>query len=641
MKAFWKLLSWYFSRTAIPYWTIFIADCLICYLSGILVFWLYYHGVVTLANLGILSNTIGVYMLFNIIGFRLFHTYAGVLRYSSFVDLQRIGLAMIVSCFLAEIMHYVIYYIDTNAFVRLEGRQIFLMYLISFIGMVMMRVFIKTLYDVVWGRQQGKMCTLIYGVKDGAIGLAKDIRNNKNSRFFLKGFLSPDGLYADRILMGEKVYAINDNLSDIIKRLHIQAVLVSPLQNALFRENEVLQDILINEGVKIFMATESKEWDKNDDFEHIQLKEISIEDLLPREQIKVDMDAIGEMLTGYKIMITGSAGSIGSEMVRQIAKYNPSELILIDQAETPQHDIRLMLQFHYPHLKAHTIVASIANSERMEYIFQNYRPDYVFHAAAYKHVPMMEDNPSESVQNNVWGTKVIADLSVKYGVKKFVMISTDKAVNPTNVMGCSKRICEIYCQSLNYSLKPGSTQFVTTRFGNVLGSNGSVIPLFERQIRNGGPVTVTDPKIVRFFMLIPEACQLVLEAGTHGKGGEIFVFDMGAPVKIVDLARRMIMLSGAKNVDIKFTGLRAGEKLYEEVLSNTENTLPSFHEKIRIAQVRQYDYAKVEEDIHELLATCQTYDNMAIVAKMKEMVPEYVSNNSVYSALDKSRKADQ
>ncbi len=641
MKAFWKLLSWYFSRTAIPYWTIFIADCLICYLSGILVFWLYYHGVVTLANLGILSNTIGVYMLFNIIGFRLFHTYAGVLRYSSFVDLQRIGLAMIVSCFLAEIMHYVIYYIDTNAFVRLEGRQIFLMYLISFIGMVMMRVFIKTLYDVVWGRQQGKMCTLIYGVKDGAIGLAKDIRNNKNSRFFLKGFLSPDGLYADRILMGEKVYAINDNLSDIIKRLHIQAVLVSPLQNALFRENEVLQDILINEGVKIFMATESKEWDKNDDFEHIQLKEISIEDLLPREQIKVDMDAIGEMLTGHKIMITGSAGSIGSEMVRQIAKYNPSELILIDQAETPQHDIRLMLQFHYPHLKAHTIVASIANSERMEYIFQNYRPDYVFHAAAYKHVPMMEDNPSESVQNNVWGTKVIADLSVKYGVKKFVMISTDKAVNPTNVMGCSKRICEIYCQSLNYSLKPGSTQFVTTRFGNVLGSNGSVIPLFERQIRNGGPVTVTDPKIVRFFMLIPEACQLVLEAGTHGKGGEIFVFDMGAPVKIVDLARRMIMLSGAKNVDIKFTGLRAGEKLYEEVLSNTENTLPSFHEKIRIAQVRQYDYAKVEEDIHELLATCQTYDNMAIVAKMKEMVPEYVSNNSVYSALDKSRKADQ
>lgn len=580
-------------------------------------------------------------MLFNIIGFRLFHTYAGVLRYSSFVDLQRVGFSMIVSCFLAEVMHYVIYYVDSLEFIRLEGRQIFLMYLISFIGMVMMRVFIKTLYDVVWGRSQSRMRTLIFGVKDGAIGLAKDIRNNKNSRFFLKGFLSPDGLYQDRILMGENVYAVDDSLADTIKQLHIQAVLVSPLQNTLFRKNDKLQDLLINEGVKIYMATESKEWDKNDNFEHIQLKEISIEDLLPREQIKVDMDAIGEMLNGHKIMITGSAGSIGSEMVRQIAKYNPSELILIDQAETPQHDIRLMLQFHFPHLKAHTIVASIANEERMEYIFEHYRPDYVFHAAAYKHVPMMENNPSESVQNNIWGTKVIADLSVKYGVKKFVMISTDKAVNPTNVMGCSKRICEIYCQSLNHSLKPGSTQFVTTRFGNVLGSNGSVIPLFERQIRNGGPVTVTDPKIVRFFMLIPEACQLVLEAGTHGKGGEIFVFDMGAPVKIVDLARRMIMLSGAKNVDIKFTGLRAGEKLYEEVLSNTENTLPSFHEKIRIAQVRQYDFAKVEEDIHELFAACHTYDNMAIVAKMKEMVPEYVSNNSVYSVLDNTTKVEK
>lgn len=641
MKAFWKLLNWYFSRNAIPYWTIFIADCLICYLSGILVFWLYYHGVVTVSNLELLSKTICVYMLFNIIGFRLFHTYAGVLRYSSFVDLQRVGFSMIVSCFLAEVMHYVIYYVDSLEFIRLEGRQIFLMYLISFIGMVMMRVFIKTLYDVVWGRSQSRMRTLIFGVKDGAIGLAKDIRNNKNSRFFLKGFLSPDGLYQDRILMGENVYAVDDSLADTIKQLHIQAVLVSPLQNTLFRKNDKLQDLLINEGVKIYMATESKEWDKNDNFEHIQLKEISIEDLLPREQIKVDMEAIGEMLNGHKIMITGSAGSIGSEMVRQIAKYNPSELILIDQAETPQHDVRLMLQFHFPHLKAHTIVASIANEERMEYIFEHYRPDYVFHAAAYKHVPMMENNPSESVQNNIWGTKVIADLSVKYGVKKFVMISTDKAVNPTNVMGCSKRICEIYCQSLNHSLKPGSTQFVTTRFGNVLGSNGSVIPLFERQIRNGGPVTVTDPKIVRFFMLIPEACQLVLEAGTHGKGGEIFVFDMGAPVKIVDLARRMIMLSGAKNVDIKFTGLRAGEKLYEEVLSNTENTLPSFHEKIRIAQVRQYDFAKVEEDIHELFAACHTYDNMAIVAKMKEMVPEYVSNNSVYSVLDNTTKVEK
>jgi len=345
-------------------------------------------------------------------------------------------------------------------------------------------------------------------------------------------------------------------------------------------------------------------------------------------------------LAGKKIMITGSAGSIGSEMVRQIAVYNPTELILIDQAETPQHNIRLMMHFEWPNIKAHTIVANISNEERMDKIFHTYRPDYVFHAAAYKHVPMMENNPSESIQNNILGTKVIADLSVKYGVKKFVMISTDKAVNPTNVMGCSKRICEIYCQSLNKMINEHAgdkpvTQFVTTRFGNVLGSNGSVIPLFEKQIKNGGPVTVTDPNIIRFFMLIPEACKLVLEAGTHGSGGEIFVFDMGKPVKIADLAKRMIKLSGAKDIEIKYTGLRAGEKLYEEVLSTTENTLPSFHEKIRIAKVREYDYSEVSKQIDSLIALSHTYDDMAIVEKMKEIVPEYVSNNSKYSVLDK------
>ena len=299
-----------------------------------------------------------------------------------------------------------------------------------------------------------------------------------------------------------------------------------------------------------------------------------------------------------------------------------------------------MMHFDWPEIKAHTIVASIANEERMEKIFRTYRPDYVFHAAAYKHVPMMEDNPSESIQNNVWGTKVIADLSVKYGVRKFVMISTDKAVNPTNVMGCSKRICEIYCQSLNRKIngQAGSrpvTQFVTTRFGNVLGSNGSVIPLFEKQIKAGGPVTVTDPDIIRFFMLIPEACKLVLEAGTHGVGGEIFVFDMGQPVRIADLARRMIRLSGAKDVKVEYTGLRPGEKLYEEVLSTKEDTLPSFHEKIRIAKVCEYDYEAVNSQIVSLVSLSHTYNDMAIVGKMKEIVPEYVSNNSKYSVLDR------
>lgn len=638
MKVIEKLWNWYLSANALPYWVILAIDIFICYFSGLFVFWLYSHGALAWSYIALFSKTILIYMIFNLIGFRIFHTYSGIIRYSSFVDLQRVGLAMLSSLIVAEAMHYVIYYWDLD-FIRLQGRQIAAMYLVATIGMMLFRIVVKSLYDVLFNTGGG-MRTLIYGVKDGGIGLAKSIRSSKPNKFTLKGFIAHDSTFKGRILMGEKVYIVDDDLAEIIRELKIKAVLVSPLQNERFRDDQKLQDVLLSQGVQIFMSEGEKEWSQDDDYSNVQLKEISIEDLLPRDQIRVDMDSIGALLRGKKIMITGSAGSIGSEMVRQIAIYNPAELILIDQAETPQHNIRLMMHFEWPNITAHTIVASIANADRMDKIFQTYKPDYVFHAAAYKHVPMMENNPSESIQNNVWGTKVIADLSVKYGVKKFVMISTDKAVNPTNVMGCSKRICEIYCQSLNKMINEQAngkpvTQFVTTRFGNVLGSNGSVIPLFEKQIKAGGPVTVTDPKIIRFFMLIPEACKLVLEAGTHGSGGEIFVFDMGKPVKIADLAKRMIKLSGAKNVEIKYTGLRAGEKLYEEVLSTTENTLPSFHEKIRIAKVREYDFKEVEAQINSLISLSHTYDDMAIVEKMKEIVPEYVSNNSKYSILDK------
>lgn len=638
MKVIEKLWNWYLSANALPYWVILAIDIFICYFSGLFVFWLYSHGALAWSYIALFSKTILIYMIFNLIGFRIFHTYSGIIRYSSFVDLQRVGLAMLSSLIVAEAMHYVIYYWDLD-FIRLQGRQIAAMYLVATIGMMLFRIVVKSLYDVLFNTGGG-MRTLIYGVKDGGIGLAKSIRSSKPNKFTLKGFIAHDSTFKGRILMGEKVYIVDDDLAEIIRELKIKAVLVSPLQNEHFRDDQKLQDVLLSQGVQIFMSEGEKEWSQDDDYSNVQLKEISIEDLLPRDQIRVDMDSIGALLRGKKIMITGSAGSIGSEMVRQIAIYKPAELILIDQAETPQHNIRLMMHFEWPNITAHTIVASIANADRMDKIFQTYKPDYVFHAAAYKHVPMMENNPSESIQNNVWGTKVIADLSVKYGVKKFVMISTDKAVNPTNVMGCSKRICEIYCQSLNKMINEQAngkpvTQFVTTRFGNVLGSNGSVIPLFEKQIKAGGPVTVTDPKIIRFFMLIPEACKLVLEAGTHGSGGEIFVFDMGKPVKIADLAKRMIKLSGAKNVEIKYTGLRAGEKLYEEVLSTTENTLPSFHEKIRIAKVREYDFKEVEAQINSLISLSHTYDDMAIVEKMKEIVPEYVSNNSKYSILDK------
>ena len=639
------LLNWYFTKKALPYWTVLLLDCFICFVSGIFVLLLFTSASSLIKHFGAATLTISVYMVFNLIGFKVFHTYAGVVRYSSFVDLRRVAYAMILSCAIAEVMHYPIAWLrvgiqdihGSTLFVALKGRQILAMYVLAMILMWAWRVLVKTIFDVSYQREKA-LRTLIFGVGDGGVGLAKNIRNQKDANFALCGFATTDRYYRGKMLMGESIYYIDENFSDVLESKRIQALLVSPLQTEFFRKDTALQDIFINADVKIFMVEGTKEWNKDSDYSTVQMKQISVEDLLPRDEIQVDMEKVGKMLTGKKILITGSAGSIGSEIVRQISEYKPSELMLIDSAETPQHDIRLMMARQWPEIKTSTIVGSISNASRMEHLFSIFQPDYVFHAAAYKHVPMMEDNPSESIQNNVYGTQVIADLSVKYGVKKFVMLSTDKAVNPTNVMGCSKRICEIYVQSLDKAIKEGKlkgiTQFVTTRFGNVLGSNGSVIPLFERQIKAGGPVTVTDERIIRFFMLIPEACKLVLEAGTHGKGGEIFVFDMGEPVKIADLAKRMIKLSGLKNIEIKYTGLRPGEKLYEELLSTEENTKPSFHKKIRIAEVREYDYDNVREDIKELVSLSETYDDMRIVAKMKEMVPEYKSNNSIYSQLD-------
>ncbi len=641
-----KIFGWYLSRKALPYWTVLLLDILICVVSGLFVLWLYTSASSIIQHFGDALRTIGVYMIFNIIGFRVFHTYAGVVRYSSFIDLRRVGYAMALSCLIAEIMRYPINLMHVgyraasghSLFVTLQGRQIFAMYVMALILMWMWRVLAKTVFDVSNGEVTA-MRTLVYGVRNGGVGIAKSLRNQDKSQFKLCGFLTSDKDFKGRLLMGERVYIINDNLPNLLKRKGIKALLVSPMQNQAFQKDQHLQDMLLNADIKIFMAEGSREWGKNDDYSNVRLKPISVEDLLPRNEIQVDMEKVGNMLRGRRILITGSAGSIGSEIVRQVAEYAPAELMLIDSAETPQHDIRLMMAREWSHIKATTAVASIANKGRMEHIFEEFRPEYVFHAAAYKHVPMMEDNPCESIHNNVYGTKVIADLSVKYGVRKFVMLSTDKAVNPTNVMGCSKRICEIYVQSLDKAIKEGKvkghTQFVTTRFGNVLGSNGSVIPLFEKQIKAGGPVTVTDERIIRYFMLIPEACKLVLEAGTHGNGGEIFVFDMGEPVRISDLAKRMIKLSGAKNVQIKYTGLRPGEKLYEELLSTEENTKPSFHQKIRIAEVREYDYEDVEKDVEKLVSIADTYDDMAIVTKMKAIVPEYKSNNSVFQQLDK------
>ncbi|MBQ7512141.1 MAG: polysaccharide biosynthesis protein [Prevotella sp.] len=637
MNPFNRLINWYFSKKALPYWSVLIFDSVVLFFSGLVAYWLFNRGAMLQQHSYQLARVLLLYVALSWIGMRLFSTYRGIIRYSSFIDLRRLTYANLFSLILTWVIHYAILLIPARSFEHLTSRMLLVMYVLATVIMYGTRVLIKSLFEVTMTDNKA-MRALIYGTMSGGVALAKSIRMQDPVRFILKGFITHDPHDSHDQLMGERVYGLEDDLKDVIRKNHIEAVLVSPLRNEDFRKNQKLQDSFINAGVKIYMAQSAREWDGN--MEDIQLKEVSVEDLLPREEIKVDMDSVGKALKGRRILITGSAGSIGSEMVRQIAIYKPESMILIDQAETPQHDIRLMMAKNFPDIKAEVIVTSIDRCKRMDAIFSTYRPDYVFHAAAYKHVPMMEDNPSEAVLNNIYGTKVLADLSVKYGVKKFVMVSTDKAVNPTNVMGCSKRICEIYVQSLDKAVKNNdnkeyTTQFVTTRFGNVLGSNGSVIPLFKEQIKNGGPVTVTHPDIIRFFMLIPEACKLVLEAGTKGNGGEIFVFDMGQPVRIADLAARMIKLSGASNVEIKFTGLREGEKLYEEVLNEAENTKPSFHEKIRIAEVRTYDYAEAAKQIDELIEVAKQYDNMATVRKMKEIVPEYKSNNSIYEQLDK------
>lgn len=634
MKFFNRLTNWYFSKKSLPYWCIFWIDSAVIFISYLFIYQQINSGAKALSILGQLSMLFAIFTLFHAIGFRIFHTYDGILRYSSFIDLQRVFYAVTFGAVLSALTKNML--LSTHIFpgVEIEYRNIILGALISTLALWAIRVIAKTVFDVSLSDYNIKH-SFIYGVKEGGIGLAKQIKNNKPMKFKLMGFISDDAEIKHHHLMGTKVYAPDLNTIRKMRNNNISTLLISPGAINVFRANKDFQDALLAEGIHIYMPT-TQEWNRN---EQQQLKEVSIEDLLPRDEISIDMESVGAMLYGKRILITGSAGSIGSEMVRQIAKYNPAELILIDSAETPQHDIRLMMAKQFPEIKAETIVTTICSKSRMEHIFKTYLPDYVFHAAAYKHVPMMENNPCESIQNNVYGTKILADLAVKYGVKKFVMISTDKAVNPTNVMGCSKRICEIYVQSLNKAIEEGiingKTQFVTTRFGNVLGSNGSVIPLFKKQIKAGGPVTVTDPRIIRYFMLIPEACKLVLEAGTKGNGGEIFVFDMGKPVKIADMAQRMINLSGAKNVEIKYTGLRAGEKLYEEVLNEKESTKPSFHDKIRIANVREYDYTEVSKQIDDLIEKSKLYDEMLTVKIMKEIVPEYKSNNSIYEKLDK------
>ena len=633
MRTFKDVTQWYFSKKALPYWSILLLDCCFVLFAGILSY-IINHGVTDTANVfNSLAISLGIFLICFVIGFRIFHTYDGVLRFSSFTDLIRVTLAVIISIVIVFTVQWTL---SGTAILIFSTVDIVLLGLFSIVLIWIIRVWVKTIYvDSIHGERK----VFILGVKSGGVALAKNIRSSSDSPYKVAGFVTVESDMSNRRLMGVRVHPFNNHLIETMAKEGISTLMISPLMMPFIREKAELLEDIVASGVKILVVPNAVEWDGKSDLNISELRPLNVEDLLPRDKIEVDMHAAANLVAGHTILITGAAGSIGSEIVRQIASYCPSHLILIDQAETPMHDIRLMMHNQYSDVMAETIVSDIADRNMMERIFAQYKPEYVFHAAAYKHVPMMEDNPYESIINNVNGTKVIADLAVKYGTRKFVMISTDKAVNPTNVMGCSKRICEIYVQALDKAIKEqkikGDTRFVTTRFGNVLGSNGSVIPIFQEQIRKGGPVTVTHPNIIRYFMLIPEACKLVIEAGTMGNGGEIFVFDMGEPVKIADLAKRMITLSGVSGIKIQYTGLRDGEKLYEEVLSKKEITLPTFHSKIKIAKVREYDYSEINKSISVLIETVDNKSDMEVVAEMKRIVPEFKSQNSKYECLDK------
>ena len=642
MGIFQRITTWYFSKNALPYWCVLMLDCAIIVVSG-MVGTYFVQGGSPLQGDGFwhFLLVITCSLPFFILGMRLLRTYSGVLRYSSFVDLVRVAGAISVGLVCSIIA---VKLIPDSILPDIRIKSLLISGAIALILMWAERIIVKSVF-VTLHRIDNAPHIYIYGVREGGIGLAKSILNESQSQYSIKGFISGDNEMVGKYLMGIKVYAPT---LDIVKQMEsdsVRAVLISPLLSESFRERQDLVDAISDAGIRIMMMPTAQKWDGKTQLSYSQLQEVEIEDLLPRDEITVDMEAIGRLLSGRVILITGAAGSIGSEMVRQIAQFGPKHLALIDSAETPMHDLRLYMKNNYPDIECETIVSSITHQTHMNSLFERIKPDYVFHAAAYKHVPMMEDNPSEAVFNNIFGTRVIADLAVKYGTKKFVMISTDKAVNPTNVMGCSKRICEIYCQALNKAIVEGKvegvTQFVTTRFGNVLGSNGSVIPIFRDQIKKGGPVTVTHPDIIRFFMLIPEACKLVLEAGTMGKGGEIFVFDMGKPVRIADLAKRMIKLSGAKNVEVQFTGLRDGEKLYEEVLNDAETTKPTIHKKIMVASVREYEYEVALANEERLYEVSRLYDDMKTVRVMKEIVPEFKSRQSKYEAIDAELEAEE
>lgn len=623
----------------LPRWIVLIVDIALCALAYFIASFITVKIFAGQDDLRIFNfyQRVSITLVLQIIFFWIFHTYSGVLRYSGYVDAAKLLFAVSSNVILLALTNIIVITINGSPIFHYSGLLLYAGF--SFLFLFFLRLGAKIIFDY-FSQNGGKITpVMIYGTKTAAVGIAKMLNSAQGDiKYKLVGFIDDDKNATQRMIMGVKVYHFNEkNIKKTVSK-KAKAIIISPTQMKKINP-EVDLELFLSNNLQVLTAPPVSIW-KNDMPTIKQIKSIQIEDLLERPKIHIDTEKISAEHKGKVVLVTGAAGSIGSEIVNQIISYKPQLIVLLDQAESPMHNLRLELEEKYPDQNMSVFLADVRNKERIEYMMDMYRPDYVYHAAAYKHVPLMEDNPVESIQVNVRGTKIIADLAVKYKVQRFVMVSTDKAVNPTNVMGASKRIAEIYVQSLYKKLIENgndTTKFITTRFGNVLGSNGSVIPLFKSQIEKGGPITVTHPEIIRYFMTIPEACTLVLEAGVMGNGGEIFIFDMGQPVKIVNLAKKMIRLAGyIPEVDIKieFTGLRPGEKLYEELLNQKEITTKTHHPKIMIAKVQEYDYDNISVQIDELINYSQLCKNFLTVSQMKKIVPEFKSKNSQYERLD-------
>lgn len=623
-----------FQNTYTPRWMIFFIDVFIVLVSFLSAYLLRFNFSIPEEYLTSLKITIPIIIIIRSVGFFLGKTYAGIIRFTSTKDAERIFTVIIIGSIVLLLIN-IAHYIFLDRFL-IPLSILVIDFLATAFLLTSFRIMVKSLYFNLNLSKDERKNIIIYGAGEFGIitkrALDRDSETGFNTVAFIDDSKESQKQRIERIL----IYRPNQ-LKEITERHKISTFIFAKRNIPIDIKNEIT-DFCLNNDIKVQNIPNVNNW-INGELSSKQIRSIKIEDLLQRDSIKLSEDSIRADILGKVVMVTGAAGSIGSEIVKQLTNFKPKTIILYDQAESPLYDLELLLEEEQHFHNAKIIIGDVRNKARLEYVFDRYKPSIVFHAAAYKHVPMMEKNPIEAISTNIFGTKKLSDLSDKYGVKKFVFVSTDKAVNPTNVMGASKRIAEIYIQSLNLNSK---TQFVTTRFGNVLGSNGSVIPRFRKQIENGGPVTITHPEITRFFMTIPEACQLVLEAGASGNGGEIFVFDMGKSVKIVDLGKKMIKLYGLKlgiDIQIQYTGLRPGEKLYEELLNVSENTIPTHHSKILKAKIREYEFEEVEKHLEELKQLTKNFDNYELVKKMKAIVPEFISKNSTYESLDYDKNA--